>query len=77
MFRISIVGGVWLLGILNGAIFNGAFLSAALAETPAQRGDYLVNTIMACGNCHSPRDANGKTIAENAFSGGLTFNTPA
>ena len=74
MFRICIVGGIWLL---SGAMCNGAFLSAALAETPAQRGDYLVNTIMACGNCHSPRDANGETIAEKAFSGGLTFDTPA
>jgi mono/diheme cytochrome c family protein len=82
MFRICIVCCVWLLGVFNGAMFNGAFLSAAflsaaLAETPAQRGDYLVNTIMACGNCHSPRDATGTTIAEKAFSGGLTFNTPA
>ena len=67
MFRIGIVCCAWLLGVFNGA----------MAETPAQRGDYLVNTIMACGNCHSPRDANGKTIAEKAFSGGLTFNTPA
>jgi mono/diheme cytochrome c family protein len=40
-------------------------------------GDYLVNTIMACGNCHSPRDADGRTTAEKAFSGGLTFVTPA
>jgi hypothetical protein len=72
MFRIGIVCCVWLLGVFDGAIFNGA-----LAETPAERGDYLVNTIMACGNCHSPRDVNGKTITEKAFSGGLTFNTPA
>ena len=67
MVRIGIVCCVWLLGAFNGA----------MAETPAERGDYLVNTIMACGNCHSPRDANGKTIAEKAFSGGLTFDTPA
>ena len=32
---------------------------------------------MACGNCHTPRDADGKPIAEKALSGGLTFNTPA
>jgi len=49
----------------------------AMAESPAERGGYLVNTIMACGNCHSPRDADGRTIAERSFSGGLTFNTPA
>ena len=28
---------------------------------PIERGDYLVNTIMACGNCHTPRDADGRT----------------
>jgi mono/diheme cytochrome c family protein len=67
MFRIGIVCGVVLLAACGGAA----------AETPAERGDYLVNTIMACGNCHSPRDADGRTIAEKAFSGGLTFVTPA
>ena len=66
MLRLCLAG-LWLFG----------FSSAAMAETQVERGSYLVNTIMACGNCHSPRDANGKTIAENAFSGGLTFNTPA
>jgi mono/diheme cytochrome c family protein len=51
--------------------------SAAMAESPAERGFYLVNTIMACGNCHTPRDADGMSIAEKAFSGGLAFTTPA
>lgn len=46
------------------------------AETPVERGAYLVNTIMACGNCHSPRDAEGRLIPDKAFSGGLTFDTP-
>lgn len=50
---------------------------AGIAESPVERGDYLVNTIMACGNCHSPRDADGRQSADKAFSGGLTFNTPA
>jgi mono/diheme cytochrome c family protein len=49
----------------------------AMAESSAERGFYLVNTIMACGNCHTPRDTEGKAIAEKAFSGGLTFTTPA
>ena len=48
-----------------------------MAESPAERGNYLVNTIMACGNCHTPRDTDGKTIAEKAFSGGMIFTTPA
>ena len=51
-------------------------MHGAMAETPAKRGEYLVTTIMACGNCHTPRDADGKPIAERALSGGLTFRTP-
>ena len=48
------------------------------APSPVERGNYLVNTIMACGNCHTPRDAGGKPVTERAFSGGgLTFTTPA
>ena len=27
----------------------------AFADTPIERGSYLVNTIMTCGNCHSPK----------------------
>jgi mono/diheme cytochrome c family protein len=66
MFRIALVCGFLL------AAFGGA-----MAQTPGERGAYLVNTIMACGNCHSPRDADGKPIASKEFSGGLTFDTPA
>jgi mono/diheme cytochrome c family protein len=66
MFRIGIA---WVLLL--------AASQSATAESTAERGAYLVNTIMACGNCHTPRDADGKTVAEKAFSGGLTFATPA
>jgi mono/diheme cytochrome c family protein len=66
MFRIGIAGCVLLV----------AALGSARAETAAERGAYLVNTVMACGNCHSPRDANGKIISDKALSGGLTFVTP-
>jgi mono/diheme cytochrome c family protein len=63
------------LGVL--VLLLSGFFDAAMAESVVKRGDYLVNTIMACGNCHSPRDANGRTIADKALSGGLTFTTPA
>src|ERR1700727_2937901 len=66
MFRLCLAG-LWLFG----------FSSTAMAESQIERGNYLVNTIMACGNCHTPRDADGKSIAAKAFSGGLTFTTPA
>ena len=35
----------------------------ACAATAVERGSYLVNTIMACGNCHTPRDANGAFVS--------------
>jgi mono/diheme cytochrome c family protein len=54
-----------------------AISTGAKAESAVERGNYLVNTIMACGNCHTPRDAEGKAIADKLFSGGRTFKTPA
>jgi mono/diheme cytochrome c family protein len=49
----------------------------ASAESAVARGGYLVNTILACGNCHTPRDAGGALIDDRALSGGLTITTPA
>ena len=71
MFRVGIVCGVLLLAQL------AQTFEAAMAQSAVERGDYLVNTIMACGNCHTPRDDKGKPIADRALSGGLTINTPA
>jgi mono/diheme cytochrome c family protein len=66
MLRLCLAG-LWLFALFD----------AAMADSQIERGSYLVNTILACGNCHSPRDANGKAIADKALSGGLTFTTPA
>ena len=70
MFRASIVGCALLLGVFGAK-------AAEKAESPTERGAYLVDTIMACGNCHTPRGTDGKPIADKALSGGTTFNTPA
>jgi mono/diheme cytochrome c family protein len=43
--------------------------STAAAETLYQRGKYLVETIAACGNCHTPVGPKGPIMAR-AFSGG-------
>jgi hypothetical protein len=56
---------VWLFACF--AMFRAATGEAA-AESLIERGDYLVNTIMACGNCHTPKDATGKAISELALS---------
>ena len=50
--------------------------SGALAESAAvKRGSYLVNTILTCGNCHTPKGPTGD-IKEKAFTGGLEFDEP-
>lgn len=49
--------------------------SGAYAETPLERGSYLVNTIMTCGNCHSPKGPPA-AVAGKDFSGGLRFTAP-
>jgi len=45
----------------------------AVAETPVERGAYLVTTIGSCGNCHSPRDAGGHIVPGTELSGGFAF----
>src|ERR1700745_4073065 len=57
------------------ALAAALFSSAATADTLVERGDYLVNTIMTCGNCHTPKGPAGD-IADKAFSGGLSWDEP-
>jgi mono/diheme cytochrome c family protein len=45
----------------------------ATAEDPRARGAYLVTTIGACGNCHTPRNAAGEAIPGMELAGGFTF----
>jgi len=72
MLRVGIMCAVLLFAALETA------KAQSMAQSPVERGNYLVNTIMACGNCHTPRDAGGKPVTERAFSGGgLTLTTPA
>ena len=53
-----------------------ATLGAANAQSDlVKRGDYLVNGIMTCGNCHSPKGPQGD-IPGKEFSGGLSWDEP-
>jgi mono/diheme cytochrome c family protein len=53
-----------------------ATVSAVQAQTPVERGKYLVNTIMTCQNCHTPKGERGAPIYERDLSGGLEFDEP-
>jgi mono/diheme cytochrome c family protein len=52
-----------------------AVSATASAQNAVQRGDYLVNTIMTCGNCHTPKGPPA-AIAGKDFSGGLNWDEP-
>jgi mono/diheme cytochrome c family protein/cytochrome c553 len=63
-----------------------ALLAASCAQTQErtraliERGDYLVNGIMTCNHCHTPKDKAGNSLLERRFAGGsqrfdeLTFS---
>jgi mono/diheme cytochrome c family protein len=57
-----------------GAVLVAVTGRAGSAETLVERGAYLVTTIGACGNCHTPRDAAGKPMADMALAGGFEFD---
>jgi mono/diheme cytochrome c family protein len=59
----------------HAAVFVLLTAAPALAETPVERGGYLVNTLMTCQNCHTPIGPNGPQF-DKALSGGLTFDEP-
>ena len=54
-----------------------AFAHAADSKAALiKRGNYLVNTVLTCGNCHTPKGPKGADIMAKAFSGGLRFDEP-
>lgn len=55
----------------------GGMVSAVAQGSPLERGRYLVTTIMACGNCHTPKDAQGQAIpGKELAGGGVGFDIP-
>lgn len=46
----------------------------AVAETPAERGEYLVRGPMGCGNCHTPQGPAGPDMAKELAGGQLVID---
>ena len=55
-----------------------ATASVALAQkpTPLERGKYLMEGVVACGNCHFARGPQGQPLADKGLSGGMLFDEP-
>ncbi|HYH23615.1 MAG TPA: c-type cytochrome [Azospirillum sp.] len=49
---------------------------AATAETPLERGRYLMNSVVACGNCHTPQTPAGP-VPGKELAGGTPFQDAA
>lgn len=50
--------------------------AAAQAQAPGsvERGRYLMQTVVACGNCHAQRGPKGEILADKGLSGGMVFD---
>src|SRR5262245_39591283 len=51
--------------------------SAVWAETPLERGSYLVNAVMACDGCHTPRGPGGFNMDKRFSGGSQVWDEPA
>jgi mono/diheme cytochrome c family protein len=53
-------------------------LGGASAETLLERGSYLVNAVMACDGCHTPRTPSAGLVMDKRLAGGtVLFDLPA
>jgi mono/diheme cytochrome c family protein len=68
-FRLALFAGA--VGIALAGAANAQSANSDLIK----RGDYLVNGILTCGNCHTPKGPQGD-IMDKAFSGGLSWDEP-
>lgn len=55
--------------LMLAAAIVACLVSPVAAQTPAERGKYLVESIAGCGNCHTPQGPDGP-ILSRALSGG-------
>jgi mono/diheme cytochrome c family protein len=68
--RSAIVSTVLLMLLGSGA-------AAATDAATLARGKYLLEGVVACGNCHIARGAKGEPLFDKGLSGGMAFDDPA
>jgi len=62
-----------MIRLMLGLVAAALVTSSAMAQSAVERGGYLVNTIMTCANCHSPKGPPA-AVAGKDYSGGLRFD---
>jgi len=58
------------------ALLVASSATAAYAQklSPLERGKYLMESVVACGNCHIPRDEKGQLQRDKGLSGGFLLD---
>jgi mono/diheme cytochrome c family protein len=70
-------GELRMIRLILGFVAAIAVSGGAFAQSAVERGDYLVNSIMTCGNCHTPRGPGGVFDMGKQLSGGpQTWDEP-
>jgi mono/diheme cytochrome c family protein len=73
ILRLAItLGAVSLMAMAAASAQAPVAPDAASAQSPLARGTYLMNGIVACGNCHTPQTPQGP-VAGKEFAGGTPF----
>ncbi|MBL8337896.1 MAG: c-type cytochrome [Rhodoferax sp.] len=68
---------VFLRAIAASALFLAGATGAATPKADLlARGKYLVEGVVACGNCHMARGDKGQPLPEKGLSGGMLFDEP-
>src|SRR5689334_21652806 len=67
--------GELMLRLMLGCVAALALAGQARAAGDVKRGDYLMNTVMTCANCHSPKGPPA-AVAGKDYSGGLSWDEP-
>jgi mono/diheme cytochrome c family protein len=70
-----ICGFVLGAGFLAANVWQAPALGLNNADTQIEHGAYLVNEVARCGDCHTPRDENGKLDSSKHLQGGPTWIT--
>ncbi len=58
------------------ALWAGTHTAIAQTDPVLERGKYLMQGVVACGNCHFARGEQGQPLVEKGLSGGMVFDEP-
>lgn len=58
-------------------LLAACLMTPVLAQSPIERGAYLVNSVMTCHNCHTPMTSSGPDFSRALSGGPQVFDEPS